>query len=62
MINKLELNYTAEMEKAMYQSHGIGYAKYERNMDERIKVEQSREYSHRASLDIVNDIERQVHR
>ncbi|AKC67312.1 hypothetical protein B2I20_08200 [Bacillus stratosphericus] len=43
----LGLDYTAEMEKAMHQSHGMSYAEYERDHDLRMKVELKREQSYR---------------
>ncbi|BBP92141.1 hypothetical protein BsIDN1_57590 [Bacillus safensis] len=41
------MDYTAEMEKAMHQAHGMSYAEYERDHDLRMKVEYKREQSYR---------------
>ena len=40
------MTYTNEMEKALYQSHGINYAEYERSLEKRIEVEKSRDAEH----------------
>ncbi|WP_053218750.1 hypothetical protein [Virgibacillus senegalensis] len=56
------LNYTSEMEKAMHQNHGIGYAEYERKLEKRLEVEKEREDSYRKSRRVVAEVERQVHR
>jgi len=37
------------MEKAMQQSHNIGYAEYERSLEKRIKVEKDRDKEYRQS-------------
>lgn len=57
-----EINYTSEMEKAMLQSHDMGYAEYERGIDQKVKVEKKREQSYEKSQRIVNEIERKAHR
>lgn len=62
MISGLELNYTTEMEKAMHQNHGVGYAEYELNLSRRLKVERDRYKSYLDSKMIVSEIDRQVHR
>lgn len=41
------MNYTSEMEKAMQQSHHIGYAEYEQKLDKRMAVERKRQREHR---------------
>ncbi|MGO4888900.1 hypothetical protein ACJ2A9_14185 [Anaerobacillus sp. MEB173] len=43
------------MEKAMQQSHGIGYAEYNRRLENRMKVEKQRELDYQKSLEIVNN-------
>jgi hypothetical protein len=43
VINQLKINYNSEMEKAMFQSHGIGYELYCNDFSERMKVEARRE-------------------
>ncbi|WIF97429.1 MULTISPECIES: hypothetical protein [Pontibacillus] len=58
----MNLNYTSEMEKAMHQSHGIGYQEYSRRIDQRLKVEQRREAEYQASRQIVAEVDRQIHR
>ncbi|WP_177174433.1 hypothetical protein [Salipaludibacillus aurantiacus] len=48
------------MEKAMFQSYGIGYAEYNRDLDNRMKVEQERDKDHQQSLKMVNEHNRQL--
>lgn len=55
-INRLNLHYTHEMEKAMHQSHGVGYEVYSRKLTVRMKVEEKREKDYRKSLKIVKGI------
>ncbi|MFC4323539.1 hypothetical protein [Litchfieldia salsa] len=43
VINQLKMNYNSEMEKAMFQSHGIGYERYCNDFSARMKVEARRE-------------------
>lgn len=52
-INTLDLTYTSEMEKAMFQAHGMGYAEYSRKLDQRLKVEQEREQDYLQSRRII---------
>ncbi|MDQ0298380.1 hypothetical protein J2S78_000788 [Salibacterium salarium] len=40
------------MEKAMHQSHGFGYAEYNRSLEKRLKVEASRERDYKASCQL----------
>jgi len=49
------------MEKAMQQSHGIGYSEYGRRLDVRIQVEKQRERDYEASNMIVNELRRKLH-
>ena len=56
----LDLNYTSEMEKAMHQSHGIGYAEYAQKHEKRMDVEMSREEDYRKSQLIYADIARKL--
>jgi hypothetical protein len=49
------------MEKAMQQSHGIGYDEYSRRLDIRIQVEKRRERDYEKSNMIVNDLQRRLH-
>ena len=55
------MKYTGEMEKAMYQAHGIGYEEYRRELSKRIQVEQSRDKEYEQSLRIISEIERRCH-
>ncbi|UCZ55424.1 hypothetical protein LGQ02_17385 [Bacillus shivajii] len=45
----------------MYQSYGIGYEEYNRNLDNRMKVETEREKDHQRSIAIVSEHRRQIH-
>lgn len=47
------------MEKAMYQSHGMSYEEYSRELDQRIEVEKRRERDYHRSLRIANEATRQ---
>lgn len=49
------------MEKAMHQSHGIGYAEYNQNLDERLRIEQERDKEYSKSNSMVDELQRQVH-
>jgi hypothetical protein len=40
------------MEKAMHQSHGCGYAEYERDLEKRMDVEKNREKEYKKGLEI----------
>ncbi|WP_196121230.1 hypothetical protein [Anaerobacillus alkaliphilus] len=44
------------MEKAMRQSHGIGYADYNRKLENRLRVERRREQDHKESMQMVSNI------
>jgi hypothetical protein len=56
----LELNYTTEMEKAMHNSHGIGYAEYSQKLEKRMDVELSREEDYRKSQLIHAEVVRRM--
>ncbi|WP_156177682.1 hypothetical protein [Bacillus sp. SA1-12] len=56
----LDLNYTSEMEKAMYHAHGIGYAEYSRKLARRMDVEISREEDHRKSQLLFAGLDRRM--
>jgi len=43
---------TAQMEKALYQAHGVSYSEYENSHDIQIKVEKAREKEYKQSLQI----------
>jgi hypothetical protein len=40
------------MEKAMHQSHGIGYSEYERNLDKRLEVEKERDKEYKKAREM----------
>jgi hypothetical protein len=50
------------MEKAMQQSHGMGYAEYSRKLQKRIDVEKRRYQSYKKSQQIYAEVDRQIHR
>ncbi len=58
--NQLDLHYTADMEKAMHHSHGMGYAEYALNHEKRISVERNREKDYRKSQLIYAEVERKM--
>ncbi|GAA5417784.1 hypothetical protein Pryu01_02859 [Paraliobacillus ryukyuensis] len=59
---RLALNYTTDMEKAMQENHGVGFAEYEKSLAKRLEIEKKREKSYRNGLKIVTDMEQKVHR
>lgn len=58
----LDLKVTPEMEKAMQQNHGVGYAVYEMKLNQRMNVEKEREKSYLKSLEVNKEMSRKVHR
>lgn len=46
----------------MHQAHDMGYAEYEKGIDQKLKVEKAREESYKESQRLVNEIERKAHR
>ncbi|MDC3412341.1 hypothetical protein NC797_00405 [Aquibacillus sp. 3ASR75-11] len=56
------MTYTAEMEKAMQQSHGVGYAEYSRKLEKRLDIEKKRQSSYKRSQQIYAEVDRQLHR
>ncbi|GHH96857.1 hypothetical protein [Neobacillus kokaensis] len=60
-INQLKLNYTHDMEKAMYSAHGVCFADYSRKLDVRMKVERRREREYLQSQHILTNIEKKLH-
>lgn len=56
------MNYTPEMEKAMHQSHNMGYAEYGRKLDNRLTVEKRRQREYEQCKHIVAEFENQIHR
>ena len=61
-MEKLNLNYTPEMEKAMHQNHGVNFTEYEMNVEKRMKVERKREKSHEQSMKLIAELQQDVHR
>ncbi|RLJ75409.1 hypothetical protein BCL52_0921 [Salisediminibacterium halotolerans] len=45
----------------MHQNHGIGYAEYNQCLHTRLQVEEDREKNHRESLQLIDQLQRQVH-
>jgi len=58
----IRMNYTPEMEKAMQQSHKMGYAEYERKLEYRIDVEKRREKEYEACKHLTTNIDSQIQR
>ncbi|WP_164214905.1 hypothetical protein [Virgibacillus sp. YIM 98842] len=56
------MNHTQEMEKAMQQSHKMGFAEYERKLENRLDVEKRREKEYEACKHLTTDIDSQIHR
>ncbi|MBU8906615.1 hypothetical protein [Desertibacillus haloalkaliphilus] len=46
------------MEKAMQQSHGVGYAEYSRSLEQRLKVEKAREQDYKQCNRLVAQVSR----
>lgn len=61
-MEKLNLNYTPEMEKAMQQNHGMNFSEYEMNVDKRMEVEKARQESYERSTKMIAELKRDVHR
>ncbi|WP_176483675.1 MULTISPECIES: hypothetical protein [Bacillus] len=45
----------------MFQSHGIGYEEYSREINNIIQVEKNREREYKKSMQIVAELERKCH-
>lgn len=45
----------------MHQSHDMGYAEYQKGIDQKLKVEKAREKDYEKGQRIVNEIDRQAH-
>lgn len=56
------MNYTADMEKAMQQSHKIGYAEYSRTHEQRMIVEQKRDAEHEYCKLLMAKIDGKIHK
>lgn len=54
------MNYTPEMEKAMQQSHKMGFEEYERNLDNRIAVEKRRQREYEQCKHMLAEIENKI--
>jgi peptide deformylase len=54
------MNHTADMEKAMYQSHGIGYAEYERSLEKRLFIERKREKDYKISRRVADEFDQRA--
>lgn len=61
-MEKLNLNYTPEMEKALQQNHGMNFTEYETNVEKRLQVEKDREKSHEQSMKLIAELQQDVHR
>jgi len=46
------------MEKAMHQSHGCGFAEYERDLEKRLDVEKDREKEYKKALELAAEANR----
>ncbi|WP_223282834.1 hypothetical protein [Neobacillus kokaensis] len=55
-IDRIELNYTSDMEKAMHMSHGVGYEVYSRKHEVRMRVEKQRERNYAESKRVLAEI------
>ncbi|RDW18685.1 hypothetical protein CWR48_10190 [Oceanobacillus arenosus] len=55
------LRYTSEMEKAMHQTHHMSYAEYERNLDNRLMVEERREKDHHECKVLAAQVNSNIH-
>lgn len=60
IVEKLNMRYTSEMEKAMQGSHGIGYEEYKLKHEVRMEVEQRREKEYVKSQRMIADLDRKV--
>jgi len=54
------MHYTAEMEKAMEQSHKMCFAEYSRKLSNRLKVEKQREKDYTKCKQLIADVESHV--
>ncbi|MGD6794498.1 hypothetical protein [Metabacillus indicus] len=54
------MNYTTEMEKALMQSHKMGYAVYSRNHEKRMEVEKNREEDYQKSKQLFAELDRKI--
>ncbi|WP_156424456.1 hypothetical protein [Bacillus sp. FJAT-27445] len=59
-MEKLNMRYTPEMEKAMQGSHGVGYEEYKLKHEVRMEVEQRRQKEYVKSQRMIADLDRKV--
>ncbi|WP_017726360.1 hypothetical protein [Halalkalibacterium ligniniphilum] len=59
IIYSIGMKATGEMEKAMQQAHGVGYAEYERNLDKRLEVEKAREEDYNRCNEMIRELNHQ---
>jgi len=55
------MHYTPEMERAMQQSHKMGYVEYERNLENRIAVEKRRQNEYEKCKHMIAEIDSHIH-
>ncbi|MEC5424969.1 hypothetical protein QGM71_15890 [Virgibacillus sp. C22-A2] len=55
------MNYTPEMERAMQQSHKMGFAEYERKLENRIAVEQRRQKDYEKCKHLTAELNSYIH-
>ncbi|WP_349408396.1 hypothetical protein [Pseudalkalibacillus sp. SCS-8] len=46
----------------MHQSHGIGYAQYERSLEKRMEIERKRDREYKQSLQMLNEFTGKVNK
>lgn len=56
------MNYTPEMEKAMQQSHKMGYEEYSRKLEKRMLVEKRRHKEYEKCKYMTAEIDRQLYK
>ncbi|WP_430791184.1 hypothetical protein VBD025_08450 [Virgibacillus flavescens] len=56
------MNYTPEMEKAMHQSHNMGYAEYGRKLENQIAVEKRRQDEYEKCKNITAELDSHLHK
>jgi hypothetical protein len=56
------MNYTPEMEKAMQQSHNMGYAEYSRKFEHRLEIEKRRQQEYEQCKKLVASFDNQIYK
>ncbi|WP_168927221.1 hypothetical protein [Virgibacillus necropolis] len=56
------MKHTPEMEKAMQQSHNMGYAEYGRKLENQIAVEKKRQHEYEKCKHMVAELDNQLHK